>query len=564
MEITGNVGRNAVRLITLRLLTMGLCATVLWLTQRYTIITPDQAYVCFVLGSVLLALAAALFAYTVFASFPAELATLSPQIKLPNSLVKGGYDSSAEPLDYWLWLNKNKNNIVVGTAKRQFQLSNLGLSEEVWQRLTQALPVQKQLPTPKILRPIRLIFVAYAALLIACHFLLQGPSEFVFFNLLARGGYSAAIATEGEVYRAMSYAWVHANNIHLCINLFSLALLTEILGQSFSNRTLGSVLIASAVIGGVLGSLGKELSVVIGASGAIMGLFGFLFAAQRYRDKNLNPMVRQPRQKALYLVLCLEFFLSLRYPWYGGYVHLAGLGTGYAMYWLFESGDKRGWHDRAQWTILVSGLALFLSWVGHTFAYFQHPKLLVLNATATQENFLNMLASTALPDLPDTNKDEVRAVRQRSTELLPTNTLFNWPIARADYWLGNHNAALKRLRQYSAEESGSAELRELWLAVERDNALQSNLGEPEASLPSGPATAYLMSADTTLFARIKLPDKESLMTEAIFSDQPIDWQLINVTEPIEGANEDTYGVWPIPKKKFRTALTANLVEGTTR
>jgi len=563
MEISGDVARRKVRLIALRLLTMGLCATVLWTTQAYTLATSEQAYVCFILGNILLTLAAAAFAYSKFGSFPDEIVTLAPDLKLPNSLVKGGYDSHAEPLDYWLWQINSKNRIVVGTAKRQFQLSNMALTEEQWQRLTQALSAQRQLPTPKILKPIKLVFVAYAALLLACHFLMHGPSDFVFFNLLARGGYNAAAAAEGEVYRALSYAWVHANNTHLWTNLFSLALLAEILGQSFSNKTLSSVAIAAALIGAVLGSLGKEFSVIIGASGAIMGLFGFLFAAQNRRDERLNPLVRVPRQKALYLVLCVEFFLSLRYPWYGGFVHLAGVGTGYAMYYLFEPGDKRRWHNRTQLTILVSGLVLFMSWAAHTFQYFQQPDLLIRKAYTSEDPFQIMLANTALPDLPDASENDVRAARERSIELLPTNSLFNWPIARADYWLGDYETALRRLRPYSAEESGSAEIRELWLAVERDHALQSSLGQPETYLPQGPATAYLMNTEATLFARIKLPDRISPVAAAIQSAEPIAWQLIAVTDPIEGADEETYGVWSIPKTKFRTALTANLVEGTT-
>jgi len=72
-----------------------------------------------------------------------------------------------------------------------------------------------------------------------------------------------------------------------------------------------------------------------------------------------------------------------------------------------------------------------------------------------------------------------------------------------------------------------------------------------------------MNTEATLFARIKLPDRISPVAAAIQSAEPIAWQLIAVTDPIEGADEETYGVWSIPKTKFRTALTANLVEGTT-
>jgi len=369
MEITGNVVHGAIKLTALRLLAMGLCATALWLTQPYTAVTTEQAFFCFILGIFLLTLAALLFTYSILKSFPCEIATLSPKLKLPSSLVKGGYDSSTEPLEYWLWITDKKKKILVGTAKRQFKISNLGLPEEHWQRLALALPAQKQLPTPKALKSIKLILVCYAALLISCHFLLRGPSDFVFFNLLMRGGYNAAVATEGEFYRALSYAWLHVNSTHLWANLLSLALLTEILGQSFSNKTLGVVLIFSAVLSGVLGSFGREFSIIIGASGAIMGLFGFLFAAQYKRDKRLSPLAREPRQKLLYLILCLEFFLSLRYPWYGGFVHIVGIGAGYATYCLFETGNKRRWHDRTERAILACGLVLFLSWAIHTIGY---------------------------------------------------------------------------------------------------------------------------------------------------------------------------------------------------
>lgn len=560
MEISGEIARKELRFKALRLCMMGCCATILTATHRYTLLSSELAYPCLLLGCALLALAAGTFIYSICKTFPDEHATLSPCLKLPELLVKGGYDSTNEPIDFWMRLPNSNNRVLVGTSKRQFQLGKRGLSYAEWHRLVDSLPIEQQAQAPRVAKPFRLTFLFYLILLVACHFLLSGPSEFIFFDFLARGGYGGAIAFEGELYRILSYAWVHASNTHLWTNVFALALLAETLGQSFSNRTLCSVLIITAATGGILGSLGKDFSIIVGASGAIMGLFGFLFAAQRNRDRRLNPLSREPRQKLLYLFLFLEFCLSIKYAWYGGSVHLIGFASGFGMYALLERTKKSTWQSRTEWAIVACGFALFLSWAVHTYHYFQSPKQLVHHATATEDPFQTMLAATALPDLPSATAAEVQYARQRSIELLPASSLFNWPIARADFWLGNKDAALARLRAYSAEESGSEELRELWLAVERDLALQSNLGDPETSLPQGPATAYLMSADATLFARIKLPKRTSAVPNALVSKTPIDWQLIAVAAPIANADADTYGIWPIPKTKFRTVLTANLVE----
>lgn len=558
MKLSGALRQRKIRNLSLRTANMSACAGVLGVTHPYTRLLEEHAYVVEFIAAILACIALAIYVYSRYKKFPDEIAILAPHLQLPGSMVKGGYNSADEPIEFWMWESLQKRQILISTEKRQFRIAQSVLSEHQWRRLIDALTNVERRETPSPLNSIRLVFVIYCPLIVVTHYVLGDPSRFPYFNLLAHGGYHASIAGQGELYRVLSYSWLHASNTHLWANFFALALLAQTMGKSFSNKTVASVLVITAISSGVLGTLTKDFSLLVGGSGSIMGAFGFLFAAQRNHDPRLNPLARIARQKTLYVLLLAEFCLSLKYAWYGGGVHLAGFATGFAVYWLIGKHRETVWQKRCESMVLLCALGLFISWSVHTYEYLKTPKLLVTKAIATNDPFQIMLAATALPDLGEATTSEVLAVRERSRELLSTTELFHWPIARTEYYLGNNEQALDVIRKYSATASGNPGITDLWHAIERDTALARDLGPPEVLLPAGPATAYLISTDFKHFARLKLPEKVSPVAEALQSKQPIDWQLIAITEALAVSDEDTYGVWLVPKTKYRTADTASV------
>lgn len=561
MEISGRLAQIKLQRNSFRVLSLGICVAIVALTG----ITAEQTPIAGTISALLLTIAAFMFGSSLYKSFPSESATLHPVLKLPKSLINGGLNCADEPIEYWICNPLQKSNIILGTKYRRLELHRSCLSEEQWTNIVSALPPDRKLTMPEIREAFSPALLIYSLLLTATHFLLDQPAELPLFNYLAHGGYNATMLADTDFYRMLSYSWVHANDLHLWVNLFALLVMAQTLGKSFSNATLVTVLITTAVISALIGNLGKDFNVLVGASGAIMGLFGFLCSAQKNRDERLNPLYRVARQKLLYLLLLAELALSLSYSWYGGTVHIVGVVTGYGIYKLMQRfAHKPHWQARSQWSILSLGCVLFLSWGVHTYQAINHPKQLAERALNTEDPFLVFLASTALPDLPNATRTEVLAARQQTIDLLSDNELKPWPLARIDYWLGDNTSALAKLRSFSALEPGSEEVRGLWLSVERDIAVNTELGDPISILPAGPATAYLISAKLDVFARINLPIQQTPVSAVFPGQRNPNWHLLSLEEPLIKPRNEVYGAWPIPTHRFRTAQTAKLVAGEPR
>ena len=134
----------------------------------------------------------------------------------------------------------------------------------------------------------------------------------------------APILAASEPWRLLSAVFLHSPGfiLHIAFNLYAL----WILGRSLE-PLLGRVrFILLYLISGLGGSIGVLLlapafQAVVGASGAIFGLFGALFVIQRQRGGDV---------KALLILLGINLVLGFVYPSISWQAHLGGLVTGAA------------------------------------------------------------------------------------------------------------------------------------------------------------------------------------------------------------------------------------------
>jgi rhomboid protease GluP len=104
--------------------------------------------------------------------------------------------------------------------------------------------------------------------------LLPGPPAEV---LLALGANHALAVWEGELWRLLASAFLHANALHLAINMYALWVLGRLCEQAVGSWRVIALYLGGALVGSAT-SVAFSGGVSVGASGAIFGFAGALLA----------------------------------------------------------------------------------------------------------------------------------------------------------------------------------------------------------------------------------------------------------------------------------------------
>ena len=142
------------------------------------------------------------------------------------------------------------------------------------------------------------------------------PKDFIYQNFAY-----APFLTESEPWRMLTSAFLHSTDIlHIAFNMYALWILGNALEQAFGRLRFFSVYIISA-LGGSVGVLllSPPFTGVVGASGAVFGLFGALFVIQKKRGGDLRQIV---------VLLLINAALGFIIPNIAWQAHLGGLITG--------------------------------------------------------------------------------------------------------------------------------------------------------------------------------------------------------------------------------------------
>lgn len=170
-----------------------------------------------------------------------------------------------------------------------------------------------------------------------------------------------------EPWRFLTSAFAHSYNItHILFNMYALWVLGVSL-EGFMGRArflatyllsaLGGgvayVLMASPPVPGLPGDLGANwYTGVVGASGAVFGLFGALLVLQRFLGQSSRQLV---------LILLINAVIGFVVPGIAWQAHLGGflVGIGCAVAVLRGAGDQAGGgHDRTWWYLAGIGVLL--------------------------------------------------------------------------------------------------------------------------------------------------------------------------------------------------------------
>lgn len=151
------------------------------------------------------------------------------------------------------------------------------------------------------------------------------------------GLFPARVVGEGMLWTPFTYMFLHANLVHLFVNMMGLYLLGPDLEQAFGKRNYLLLYLLSGLLGG-LGFVGisylllGQATPCVGASGAIMGLLGAIVAIYPRRIYVLLPLMIPMRATVLAVLMLSSHLFFILTP-YGGRVaydvHLLGGLTGY-------------------------------------------------------------------------------------------------------------------------------------------------------------------------------------------------------------------------------------------
>jgi len=176
-----------------------------------------------------------------------------------------------------------------------------------------------------------LIAVNVAAFLLELA-LRESPTRSVILDNFAQQGLQ--IDAFGEWWRIFTAMFLHSGVLHLLVNMYALWILGPIIERRFGALSFGTLYLATGVAGGAFfHAIGPATTWVVGASGAIFGLFGVLLAATfRQRHTQMGAALFN----RLLILLVINLSLPFLVPNIAWQAHLGGLISGIVIVTLWD------------------------------------------------------------------------------------------------------------------------------------------------------------------------------------------------------------------------------------
>ena len=177
--------------------------------------------------------------------------------------------------------------------------------------------------------------------------------------LVSDGALTSATLRTGQYWRLVTSGFLHADSSHLAANMFSLLLLGKFVERRLGATAFALVYGASLVGGGVVSVLAHAAPFVgVGASGAVFGLLGALFALWVLGKAGVDA-------RFFLINFGLNAAIAARVPNIDVAAHLGGLAAGMASVALLDPAARAaGILLRCRFPEFVSANALLLAAAG--------------------------------------------------------------------------------------------------------------------------------------------------------------------------------------------------------
>ena len=152
--------------------------------------------------------------------------------------------------------------------------------------------------------------VTYGLILICIIMFILSGMGYDAYKLVKYGANFSGLVKNGEVYRLVSYMFLHAGILHIGLNMYSLYIVGPRVEDFFGKWKYLLIYLISGICGGLL-SIGLTPNAIsVGASGAIFGLFGALIYFGYHYRGYIGAMIRSQIVPVVVYNLLIGFFIS--------------------------------------------------------------------------------------------------------------------------------------------------------------------------------------------------------------------------------------------------------------
>ncbi len=241
------------------------------------------------------------------------------------------------PVNEYYWSNEqNVKSIAQLKAELDEQIENLSITERSKHPMHRekygALLLSKTyLVTPLLLYTCAILFLAMTIAGVS-------PITPTAKSLFVWGGNFKGAVISGQWWRLISYMFLHAGAMHLIMNGFALLYAGMYLEPLIGKIRLVSAYVLTGISAGIASLLVHPLSVGVGASGAIFGLYGVFFAL--LSTNYLQKTARKTMMRSLLFFVVFNLLMGLQGNTDNA-AHIGGLLSGILIGYLFYPAIKK-------------------------------------------------------------------------------------------------------------------------------------------------------------------------------------------------------------------------------
>ena len=164
-----------------------------------------------------------------------------------------------------------------------------------------------------------------------CFLLPNKFTELISFTCYGGGALILKEFLSGEYWRLFTYMFLHVNLLHALVNLMALYFFGSMVAKIYNEGNFLLIYFVSGLIGGLCQVIFYPGLPCVGASGAIMGVFGAAIAGIFRLRKLLPPFLAKRQLRWMGIILLVQVIMDQIIPHIGVSAHLGGLLAGMAL-----------------------------------------------------------------------------------------------------------------------------------------------------------------------------------------------------------------------------------------
>jgi membrane associated rhomboid family serine protease len=176
--------------------------------------------------------------------------------------------------------------------------------------------------------------------------------------LVHYGALRAVDVADGEPWRLLTHAFLHANILHLAVNTISLLNIGPLLERSIGPVRFAVVYLVTAIAGGVSGAFVQHpLAPLVGGSGALFGMMGALLALVARSGRHAGDFFGNHMARSLMSNIAVNLGIAFLIPNVSNAAHVGGMVAGFLLVLCFLDPGRRAPTRALQaWRVTLAAL----------------------------------------------------------------------------------------------------------------------------------------------------------------------------------------------------------------